>query len=375
MNGGIYLIQDDGQLVEMSEQAYDSEDLLQELLAKYPKLLAGDQIDDAAPRKWLLITREALLPSEENGGGRFSIDHLLIDQDAILTLVEVKRSNDTRIRREVVGQMLDYAANAVIYLTVEELRATFEANCKAHCLDPNQEFGTLFGTDVDQKQFWQTVKTNLQAGKIRLVFVADEIPAELQRVVEFLNEQMDPAEILAIEIKQYVGQGLKTLVPRVLGQTAEAQKKKSSPTPPVWDEISFFRELKVRRSDDESEIARKILEWSKQNLPRFTWGRGWQSGSFFPVLDHKGLSHWPFGIWTYGSIEIQFQRMKTMPPFNDVSKRMELLNRLNKIPGVYIPTDAITRRPSVPLSALKNETALDQFFETLDWIVQEIKAS
>ena len=27
------------------------------------------------------------------------------------TLVEVKRSSDTRIRREVVGQMLDYAAN------------------------------------------------------------------------------------------------------------------------------------------------------------------------------------------------------------------------------------------------------------------------
>ena len=36
MNGGIYLLQNDGRLIEMSEQAYDSEDLLQELLAKYP---------------------------------------------------------------------------------------------------------------------------------------------------------------------------------------------------------------------------------------------------------------------------------------------------------------------------------------------------
>jgi hypothetical protein len=40
--GGIYLIQDNGQLVEMLEQPYDSEALLQELLAKYPNLLAGD---------------------------------------------------------------------------------------------------------------------------------------------------------------------------------------------------------------------------------------------------------------------------------------------------------------------------------------------
>jgi hypothetical protein len=42
MSGGIYLVQGDGQLVEMIEQDYASEDRLQELLAKYPNLLAGD---------------------------------------------------------------------------------------------------------------------------------------------------------------------------------------------------------------------------------------------------------------------------------------------------------------------------------------------
>jgi hypothetical protein len=41
-----------------------------------------------------------------------SLDHLFIDHDAVPTLVEVKRSSDTRTRREVVAQMLDYAANA-----------------------------------------------------------------------------------------------------------------------------------------------------------------------------------------------------------------------------------------------------------------------
>ena len=113
--GGIYLIHSEGELVEMKEQSYDSEDLLQGLLAKYPSVLAGDQMDDSAPRRWLLISREAALPSEEGGTGRWSIDHLFLDQDAIPTIVEVKRSTDTRIRREVVGQILDYAANAVVY--------------------------------------------------------------------------------------------------------------------------------------------------------------------------------------------------------------------------------------------------------------------
>lgn len=121
-NPGIFLIQPNGDLVEMNEQPYDSEDLLQTLLAKYPSLLAGNQIDPQAPRKWLFIERESGVPSKEGGSGRWSADHLFLDQDAVPTIVEVKRSSDTRIRREVIGQMLDYAANAVVYWPADRLR-------------------------------------------------------------------------------------------------------------------------------------------------------------------------------------------------------------------------------------------------------------
>ena len=119
----------------MTEQEYASEDLLQKLIADYPNLLAGDQIHDAEPRRGLLVSRELSLASEEAGGGRWSVDHLFLDQDAIPTIVEVKRSADTRIRREVVGQMLDYAANAVVYCPVEMLRSRFEVSNE----EPEQE--------------------------------------------------------------------------------------------------------------------------------------------------------------------------------------------------------------------------------------------
>jgi hypothetical protein len=57
--------------------------------------------------------------------------------------------------------------------------------------------------------------------------VSDRIPSELRRVIEFLNERMSPTEVLGIEIKQYVGGGnLKTLVPRLVGQTEEARIQK-----------------------------------------------------------------------------------------------------------------------------------------------------
>src|SRR5262249_61020293 len=90
-----------------------------------------------------------------------------------------------------------------------------------------------------------------------MVFVADEIPPELRRIVEFLNGQMDPAEVLAVEIKQFVGHGLKTLVPRVIGQTVEAERKKggSGAAEKQWDEASFFEDLRQRRGGKEGAMA------------------------------------------------------------------------------------------------------------------------
>ncbi len=133
MVDSIFLLGAQEKLVELRAQDYDSEELLQRLLQDHPHLIAGQQIDEFSPRRWLFITREMGVPGEEMGGDRWSLDHLFLDQDGIPTLVEVKRSTDTRIRREVVGQMLDYAANAVVYWPVEEIRARFRAR------HPNEE--------------------------------------------------------------------------------------------------------------------------------------------------------------------------------------------------------------------------------------------
>jgi hypothetical protein len=375
MNGGMFLLQNDGQLLEMSEQAYDSEDLLQDLLAKYPHLLAGDQIDNASPRRWLLVMREAGVPGEEGAGARWSVDHLFVDQDAIPTLVEVKRSTDTRIRREVVGQMLDYAANAVVYWPVETIRAAFDTTCQAASRDPGDVFRECFGPDVDEEAFWQSVKTNLQAGRVRMLFVADEIPDELRRVVEFLNAQMDPAEVLAIEIRQFVGQNLKTLVPRVIGQTATAeQKKRTTRQTKQWDEPSFFQELENRRGKDEVAVARKILEWARSRVTRVWWGKGSTVGSFVPVFNHKRIDFQLFAVWTYGTVEVYFQWFMNKPPFDSEELRRDLLSRLNEIPGISHPPVVITKRPSIPLTALVSEPALNRFLAAMDWFIEQTKA-
>ncbi|MEA3350785.1 MAG: hypothetical protein U9Q82_09210 [Chloroflexota bacterium] len=370
MTSGIFIIQNNDQLIELDEKEYDSELVLQKLLTKHPGLLAGKQIDSNSPRRWLLITREMTIPFEEGGREWMSLDHLFLDQDAIPTLVEVKRSSDTRIRREVVGQMLDYAANAVVYWPLETIRARFYANCDTHDREPGKVMKEFLEDDITPDEFWEQAKNNLNAGKIRMLFVADEIPTELQRIVEFLNEQMNPAEVLAVEIKQYTGHDLRTLVPRVIGQTASTKPSSSGQK---WDPSSFFAELERRNGETVLTVAQKILAWAKANTSWVWWGEGRRSGSFFPMYDHGETSHTLFAVWTYGKIAVQFQRHQHNSPFDDEAKRIELLSKLNTIEGIMIPEDGIDRRPSFELTALKEDHKLEKFFRIFEWFIDEVE--
>jgi len=94
MARGIFLINTDNALTELREAPYDSEALLQQLLADHPSIPAGEEDDIGAARRWLLITREASVPDTPDGGGRWSVDHVFLDQGAVPTLVEVQRLLD-----------------------------------------------------------------------------------------------------------------------------------------------------------------------------------------------------------------------------------------------------------------------------------------
>lgn len=378
MSGGIYLIQSDKRLVEMKQEPYQLEKDLQGLLADYPNLLAGDQIDDRTPRRWLLVAREASVPDEQDGSGRWSLDHLFIDQDGVPTLVEVKRSSDTRVRREVVGQMLDYVANGTAYWSVDDLRAQFTRTCKARNQNDEEVLANFLEPEADVEGFWRKVKTNFNERNVRLLFVADEIPLELRRVVEFLNEEMTHTEVLAVETRQYVGGGLQTLVPLVYGRTMKATDTKQGSSPPrKWDKESFFSELRRRfgaAAATELKTAEKILQWAESHAATdVDWGAGSRSGSFVPFFSKGGRKYYLFAVFTYGKVELYFQWYRSYPPFDSEEKRRELLSKLNAFLPKEIPGDAIDRRPGIPLSDLEHESVLEKFLRTFEWFLEEIR--
>ena len=284
----IYNVNPDGGLEPMVEQPFALEDDLQELLAKYPELLDGEQVRPDNPRRWILISREMGIAERLDESPRWSLDHLIVDQDAVPTLVEVKRSANTEIRRTIVGQLLEYAAHASETWTAVTMGERFVASCEKLGDDPTASLARLLQTDdADVDAFFQDVATNLAARRMRLLFVADEIPDPLLRIVEFLNQQMPTIEVLAVEIKQYSGTARRTLVPRVMGRIAGTSP---DPRPPRLTRESF---LNAFPDAAQGEVAAHLLKVAEDAGASLTWGSN-------SVSIRVSCAQWGFNLVTVG---------------------------------------------------------------------------
>lgn len=357
----------------MGEAAFENEDTLQRLLAKCPDLMPGELITPDEPRRWLLLARELGIPAEEGGGDNYSLDHLLLDQDGVPTFVEVKRASDTRIRREVVAQMLDYAANATSYSSVEAMRTHMARHYKTDELGVDEKVAEFLGDPELVDSYWQAVKTNLSAARIRLVFVADIIPAGLLRIVEFLNAHTDPLEIIAVEVRQYQdGEGRRMLVPRVLGVTAEAvDRKGTGRTKRQWDEASFRKAIEGKPYENAArKVVDRFLAWAREHRYTVWYGNGARDGSLQVGTTVGNRPYVAFVLYTNGWLETQFQYLSSRPPFDDMALRREYANRLLAIDGVAFPADDDTltnRRPSIALALFNTDSKVEQLVGILDW--------
>jgi hypothetical protein len=279
-NQPIFLIDGD-QRVVLESKTYDSEAILQELLTKHPAVLAGGTTEGDVSGGLLLIQPEIGIPRGPGGSDIFNLDHLFVDPDGIPVFVEVKRSSDTRIRREVVGQMLDYAANGTRYWPVSKLRDSLnDVQAEKHPALAND--GTLGDQAVqefigggDVEEFWLAVESNLHQGKVRLLFVADVLPPELVRIIEFLNEQMKPAEVLGVEVAQYVGPNdVTVLVPRLVGATSAAAEAKGSGPRDYWTKDTFFEVATQREDPKVVDLFNRLFAQVATLGGTLSWGKG-----------------------------------------------------------------------------------------------------
>lgn len=234
------------------------EEALQILIEKHPNLLPGKQIDPGSedPPRFVLLRREMPV-------GGWSLDHLLVDQRGVLTLVEAKLMQNSEARRDVIGQIMEYAASAAQSWENGRVRA----KAREFWLKGSKSIDTVikeaFGEEIDVEAFWPEVEQNLQKGKLRLIIAADELRPEVRRTIEYLNAEMNNAEVYGLELRCYSDESSPlVLVPYLIGQTQATADRKGSTQAVRWP-VERLRDAYDDLQDrDIAEHLREALDWA-----------------------------------------------------------------------------------------------------------------
>ena len=286
MSNNLYYVKD-GMAVEMSEQPYGQEKVLQDLIAQNPNILLRSSEPGGA--KLFLVAQEFTIAEGSDSTNSYAIDHLMVDQDGTPVLVEVKRSSDTRSRREVVAQMLDYASRASTW-DVGKLRGHFLCNNDG-----------MAGTEYDSDDFWGRVANSLKAERLRLVFAADLIPDTLKTLIEFLNRNLTDIEVYGVEVRQYQAQDATLLTSSIIGG-GSADSRRASLRSLEWDADAFSSYLLDRDRKDAVEVAQELQAFASANGLSCQPGQGTKFPSF--LIKRGSLRLITASSWVKGTQQV-----------------------------------------------------------------------
>jgi hypothetical protein len=193
---------------------------------------------------------------------------------------------------------------------------------------------------------------------------------------------MERSEVLLVEARQYSRNGSRIVVPMLFGYTEEARQVKRSVTvrrTQPWNQESFFRRLAERHSEPEMRVAKALFDWGTKYLTRIDYGSGVRMASFIPVVipANENNDTWfcPFRVYTgYGAAYVEIPLGGSgmqAPPFDNPDRKLELVRRINSIPGVTI-AEELGRFPSIGLVKLAEGDRLDRFLDAMKWAVEEV---
>ena len=282
---------------------------LQRLLVEHPEVMPGDELvsdGEEAPR-FLLLRREAAV-------GSWSLDHLFVDQFGIPTLVECKLIENNESRREVVGQIIEYAANARSVWAEGQLRKLANGQWSSGVSGIDALLESELGVE-DVDEFWQKVDNNLESGRIRLIIAGDHINSNVKRMIEYLNSEMRNTEVYGLEINCYGPDSSNVvMMTRVVGRVQAvadkraAQQRKRARRRDVSELRDYFSSLE---NSDGAAVAIALLDWSL-SASRYLAARTVTPS--FKFVSHDGNNR--LGVYAAGDVWV------LMNDLNDDQKQL-----------------------------------------------------
>jgi hypothetical protein len=361
----IFMIGADNALTELAPTQFLNEDEFQQPLAAHPALL---RLAAGADGDLLLIAREAGVADQADAADRWALDHLFLNREGVPVLVEVKRATDTRARREVVAQMLDYASHGTAYWKAGDIQAMYQKTTTG-AEDADSKLNQFLG-EREPEAFWQQVEANLQAGRVRMLFVADKIGGELRRIVEFLNRQMRPAEVLAVEISQFKNaNGVRSIVPRLFGATEQATSVKSATgAPDPRSNEEWLTDFAKVNGEPIGAVARKLaglLIGAGLTMRVVPTGK---SAAFDFAVEGHPLTRGMFSlIVNPAGLQLAVRAFAEYPSFQTDASRADVVKQIQALGLTFrtLPPVPANSWPTVPLKDLAAEAAFVKFNDYL----------
>lgn len=195
---------------------YD-EGWLQCLIQEHPALLPIDMIEPALAGP-VPICMELPVPSG-------FIDNLMITRSGGLIVVETKLWRNPEARREVVGQILDYAKDLSRWSYEDLQRAVRTAR-----REPGASLFELTlgeGAQHEEAGFIDAVSRNLRLGRMLLIVAGDGIQESAEHLTDFLQRHMGLHFTLAmVEMSLWRDpfEGRVLVQPRVLTRTVQIER-------------------------------------------------------------------------------------------------------------------------------------------------------
>ncbi|HET9028143.1 MAG TPA: hypothetical protein VFN07_11500 [Trueperaceae bacterium] len=198
-------------------------------------------------------------------------------------------------------------------------------------------------------------------------------------MVEFLNDQIGPAEVLAVEVRQYLGEneGVQTLVPRLLGQTAKARRRKgpdSSAAHVEWNEDLLLTSMSEHAGPQAAGLARELFDWARLSGLIVRFGLGAKVGGAYLELPVDSGVVRIAGISMRGRHSVALNALDEFEPFSYEGARDNLIARYERLKGFTIPANRRRQMPEFDLSLLLAVDSKVHFFAAVEFHVEELRA-
>jgi hypothetical protein len=198
-----------GEWKSIEETGYELEADLQALLNEDPdSLIPRDKTVDRS----VVYAREVLTTS-----GR--TDLVGIGSSGSLTIMECKLARNPQVKREVVGQVLDYAA-ALWMTELDDLIDRFRSKSGNDPFVVLRESYPASAEPFDETACRTEVQRRLGAGDFTLAIAVDRVDDDLKRIVQFVNSRPTiggSIRLVALSYPRFSDGTIEILVPEAFG--------------------------------------------------------------------------------------------------------------------------------------------------------------